>query len=167
MRRSLSNLWSDCLFLFGDSTRVPRLKSLSTGALDGVAAFFFREISFIVGNCFPRFGCSQVGHYFSFRSAKGIIRLLKAEKVKHTAGAWDTGILAACCTRPGRRMSLWHSAATIPLTISFFLWSLNHRNLNMGIVAAASIALLLSKTDANHVLTAYKKKKHIVTQILE
>ncbi|KAF7707961.1 hypothetical protein HF521_017018 [Silurus meridionalis] len=58
MRRSLSNLWSDSLFLFGDSTRLPRLKSLSTGALNGVAAFLQRNFLY----------CGKLYRLFSSRS---------------------------------------------------------------------------------------------------
>ncbi len=45
-------------------------------------------------NLHPCFGCSQVGHYFSFHSAEGIISLLKTEKVLQIEGAW-----VWCCRR--------------------------------------------------------------------
>jgi len=46
-------------------------------------------------NLHPCFGCSQVGNYFSFHCAEGIINsLLKTEKVLHIIGAW-----VWCCRR--------------------------------------------------------------------
>lgn len=56
-------------------------------------------------NLHPCFSCSQLGHYFSFRSPQGIISLLKAEKVLHIAGAW-----VWCCRRHGHLGCLLHRA---------------------------------------------------------
>lgn len=43
MRRSLSDRLSDNLFLLGVGTRLPELKSLSTGALEGLAVLNFMD----------------------------------------------------------------------------------------------------------------------------
>ncbi len=47
---SLSKRLSDSLFLLGVSTRLPRLKSLPTGALDGVTVLYLSEMTLIQGN---------------------------------------------------------------------------------------------------------------------
>lgn len=48
---SLSKRLLDSRFLLGVSTRLPRLKSLSTGALDGVAVLYLSEMALILGYC--------------------------------------------------------------------------------------------------------------------
>ena len=52
MGRSLSNPLSDILFLLWVSTRLTKLKSLSTGALEGVAVLNFMDIVSFMGKRF-------------------------------------------------------------------------------------------------------------------
>ena len=72
MRRSLSKHASVNWFRFGVNTRPPKLKSRSTGALDGIVVLYFKKTFFTVGY-FLKYSSFFASLRYSMASASGLL----------------------------------------------------------------------------------------------
>lgn len=157
----LSNLLSESLFLLGVKTIPPWLKSLSTGALDGVGVFSSLEIDWIRGNS-VRDSMSALGDLrYSMTSASTLYEACgSSSNMKKSWLEWPDVFSGVVCWSSGIRA--WHLETSNLLAASLLASSFSQRTLNFGKVTAAMRASLLTKVAENRCLIAcnIRQRKH-------